>query len=296
MILLQASSAPDTIVDGLVNHGTRIAIVIVLGLLLHIAATRIVPAALQRAVVNSRQRPLRPEELQRTSTLSQIFVHVISVVIIAMGSFMILGELGLNITPVLAGAGVIGIAIGFGTQNLFKDMLAGFFIVVEDQFTIGDVVCAGGVCGLVEDFSLRRTVLRDLDGYVHYVPNGEVRVTTNLSKDYARVNLDVTVAYDVDINRAVESINRVGRDLATDAQFAADIREAPQVFRIENLGDSGVVIKVLGVTERLRHWDITSELRKRIKQGFDNEGIEIPFPHTAVVWKNRPNSDSLLKN
>jgi small-conductance mechanosensitive channel len=143
---------------------------------------------------------------------------------------------------------------------------------------------------LVEDFNLRRTVLRDLDGTVHYVPNGEVRVTSNLSKEFARVNLNVSVAYHVDIDRAIEVINQVGQQLASDPQFSSDIVEAPKVLRLEELGESGVAIKVLGVTRCLRQWDVAGELRRHIKKAFDQEGIEIPFPHMVVISRDRSGS------
>jgi small conductance mechanosensitive channel len=267
---------------GLVEHGSRIAGIVLVSAALYLLTRNALPRALKAAAAAARKGELSEGDLQRTETLSRVLVHTVGAVILTMAVFMILPELGVNIAPVLAGAGIAGLAIGFGAQSLVKDVIAGLFVMVEDQYTKGDVVCVAGVCGLVEDFNLRRTVLRDLDGAVHYVPNGEVRVASNLTKEYARVNLNISVAYHVDVDRAIEVINRVGLELAGDPQFSPDILEAPQVLRVDELRESGVVIKVLGATRRMRHWDVTGELRRRIKKAFDQEGIEIPF-HLGVA-------------
>jgi len=283
MMLPYAAVNLSTVTDGLVDHGSRVAGIALGAALLYLLTRRLLPRVLEGAIASGRRRELEPEEAQRADTLSRVLVHAAGAVIVTMAAFMVLSELDINIAPLLAGAGIAGLAIGFGAQSLVRDVIAGLFVLVEDQYTKGDVVCVGGVCGLVEDFNLRRTVLRDLDGTVHYVPNGEVRVASNLSKEFARVNINVSVAYHVDIDRAIEVINRVGQQLASDPQFAPDVVEPPQVLRVEDLGESGVAIKVLGVTERLRQWDVAGELRKRIKKAFDEEGIEIPFPHMVVI-------------
>lgn len=287
--MIESASAVQVAVVGadFVEHGSRIAGILLGAAVLYLLARHALPRALKTAVATARKGEPSEGDLQRAETLSRVLVHTAGVLVLAMAVFMILPELGVNIAPVLAGAGIAGIAIGFGAQSVVKDVIAGLFVLVEDQYTKGDVVCIGGVCGMVEDFNLRRTVLRDLDGAVHYVPNGEVRVASNLTKEFARVNLDVSVAYDVDIDRAVDVINRVGQELAADQQYSTDILEAPQVLRVNELGESGVTIKVLGMTRRMRHWDVTGELRRRIKKAFDQEGIEIPFPHRVVITKNQ---------
>jgi small-conductance mechanosensitive channel len=201
---------------------------------------------------------------------------------------MMLSELGLDIAPMIAGVGVIGIAIGFGAQNLIKDILAGLFILVENQFRKGDVVTIASTTGVVEDINLRRTLLRDLDGIVHSVPNGEISVASNFTKGYSRVNLNIGVGYGTDLNHAIAVINRVGKQLAEDPAWAADFLTPPQVLRVDNLGDSGIDIKILADTKPIKQWAIMGELRLRLKKVFDEEGIEIPWPHTKVYFGNAP--------
>jgi small-conductance mechanosensitive channel len=287
--LVYAAITLDEFTDALIDHGSRIAGIILGAAILYYLTRRLLPKTLALAMASARQRDLSDEERQRAVTLGRVLVQSAGAVILTMAAFMVFSELGVNIAPVIAGAGIAGLAIGFGAQSLVKDVIAGLFVLVEDQYTKGDVISVGGVSGLVEDFNLRRTVLRDLDGTVHYVPNGEVRVASNLSKEFARVNLNVSVAYHVDIDRAIEVINQVGQQLASDPQFSGDIMEAPKVLRVDELGESGIAIKVLGMTQRLRQWDVTGELRKRIKKAFDQEGIEIPFPHMVVI--SRDHSD-----
>lgn len=270
-------------VDELASHGTRILAILAVFLAVYIAVGRTVPKALAVAMGGARGRDLSEEEGKRLETLSRVLVHAAGVTGLVMTALMVLAEVRVNIAPVLAGAGLVGLAIAFGAQSLVKDVISGFFILIEDQYSKGDVVAVGGATGLVGDFNFRRTILRDLDGTVHYVPNGEIRVASNLSKDFARVNLNISIAYHEDIDRAVQVINRVGQELAVDERFSADVIEAPAVLRIDDLADSGVVIKVLGVTERLRQWDISGELRRRIKLAFNEDSIEIPFPHVAIV-------------
>jgi len=183
---------------------------------------------------------------------------------------------------VLAGAGIVGLAFGFGGQYLIRDVIAGLFIILENQYRIGDVVELGAVSGMVEDISLRRTVLRDLDGTVHYVPHGEVKKASNLSQGFSRVNLDIGVAYGSDIGRVAAAVDRVGRELAADPRWREDIVQAPQFVRVQDLAGSAVIIKVLGETRPLRQWDVAGEMRRRLLDAFAREGIEIPFPQRTV--------------
>jgi small conductance mechanosensitive channel len=188
----------------------------------------------------------------------------------------------------LAGLGVAGIAIGFGAQSLVRDLINGIFILLENQYGIGDVVTAAGISGLVEEVNLRRTILRDLDGIVHTIPNGEIRIASNFTKDYSRVNLNIPVAYGEDLDHVIAVINRIGKELAQDPAWQDLILKPPQVLRVDNFGDSGIEIKVLGDTRPIRQWDVMGELRRRLKKVFDEEGIEIPWPHTKVYFGNLP--------
>jgi small conductance mechanosensitive channel len=209
-------------------------------------------------------------------------------VVIAVVTFMMLSEIGLNIAPMIAGVGVVGIAIGFGAQSLVKDIIAGLFILLENQYRRGDVVKIADASGLVEDINLRRTILRDTDGVVHSVPNGEIRVASNLTKGWSRVNLNIGVGYGTDLDRAIAVINRVGKELAEDPAWSAQILKPPQVLRVDNLGDSAIDIKILGDTKPMQQWAVTGELRLRLKKAFDQEDIEIPWPHMKVYFGNAP--------
>ena len=188
---------------------------------------------------------------------------------------MVLPELSVNIGALLAGVGIAGIAIGFGAQTIVRDALNGLFILIENQYGIGDVVTVAGVTGRVEEVNLRRTVLRDLDGVVHSVPNSEIRVASNYTRDWSGVNMNVTVAYDADLDRVTEVIDAVGRELAADAAYKRVIKEAPHVVRVDAFKDSGVSLKVLGVTKPMRQWEVMGELRRRLKKAFDAEKIEM---------------------
>lgn len=153
---------------------------------------------------------------------------------------------------------------------------------MENQYRVGDVVCFDGTCGLVEDISLRMTTLRDLDGTVHHVPHGEIKQVSNLSKYFARVNLNISVSYNSNLEQVITVVNRVGRELAEDPHWKEHILEAPQFLRVDNFADSAIIIKILGKTRPIKQWDVAGELRKRIKIAFDKEGIEIPFPQRVI--------------
>lgn len=193
-----------------------------------------------------------------------------------------MSEAGVDIGPLIAGAGVIGIAIGFGGQYLIKDLISGLFIILENQYRIGDTVTIAGHSGKVEDISLRVTVLRDLDGVVHHIPHGEITSVSNMTKGISKINLNLGVGYDTDLNKLKELINKIGKELAEDNEFKDLIEEAPKFLRVEDLADSAVVVKIVGQVEPGEQWSITGELRKRLKEACDMEGIEIPFPQVVV--------------
>jgi moderate conductance mechanosensitive channel len=220
---------------------------------------------------------------RRVNTIARLVVRIAAGVIGVMAVLMALDLFGIDIGPAIAGLGVVGIAVGLGAQTLVRDWLAGVFVVLENQYSAGDVVRIAGVEGVVEDFSLRRTTLRDLDGTVHTVPNGQITVASNLTRLWARVNLDVGVAYDTDIDRATAVVNDVGEALQADPEWADRLLEAPRVIRVNALGDSQVTLKVLGQVRAAEQWAVGGELRKRILAAFAANGIEIPFPHRVIV-------------
>jgi moderate conductance mechanosensitive channel len=228
------------------------------------------------------------EVKKRMETLAGLGSRIVRVFIIVVGGLMVLGTLGLDIGPAVAGLGVVGIAVGFGAQSLVRDYLNGSLILIENQFGKGDVVSIAGVVGTVEDFSLRRTTLRDLDGVVHTVPNGEIRVASNQTRVWARINEDVLVAYGTDIDAASVVVDAVGREMADDPEWDRRVLEAPRVVRVESLGESGVTLKVLGSVRAPDQWSARGEFRKRLLVAFGANRIEIPFPHRIIVNRVDP--------
>jgi moderate conductance mechanosensitive channel len=263
------------------NHGIKIAFIIIGAFILNKIANKFIEKIVRITIV---QDALTSElaETKREDTLIKIFTTTSLIAIIIVAGLMVLEEMGMMIGPILAGAGIVGLAFGFGGQYLIRDIISGLFIIIENQYRIGDVVNIGDTGGLVENISLRMTTLRDLDGTVHHIPHGEIKTVSNLSKQYARVNLNVGVAYDSDLDHVINVINRVGEELAADPMWKGLILKAPQFLRVDNLGDSSIDVKILGETLPLKQWDVTGELRKRIKINFDKEGIEIPFPQRVV--------------
>lgn len=223
-------------------------------------------------------------ELQRRiATIERLTVRVGAGLITVIALLMVLEVFDIEIGPAVAGLGVVGIAVGLGAQTLVKDWLAGIFVVLENQYSAGDVVTIAGVDGMVEDFSLRRTTVRDLDGTVHSVPNGQIVVASNHTRVWARVNLDIGVTYDADIERATAIIDRVGAELAEDSAWRDRLIEVPAVVRINALTDSGVTLKVLGQVRAAEQWAVAGELRKRILAAFGEAGIEVPYPRRVMV-------------
>jgi small-conductance mechanosensitive channel len=281
----------ERITDWLLTHGLRILLILVLAVVVDIVLRFVVPRVIRGGVC--RQMEGKPEEEieQRIHTLVAVLRGSGRFVLIIWALFTILPELGINVTPILASVGIAGIALGFGAQSLVKDFLSGLFILLENQYSRGDVVTVAGISGLVEEVGLRRTVLRDLDGIVHHVPNGEIAVASNQTQEWSRVNMNVSVAYGEDLDKVFEVINHVGNELAADAEFGPLIIKAPQVLRVDAFEDSGIAIKILGDTEPIRQWEVMGELRKRLKKAFDEEGIEIPFPHRVLVTRGAKATD-----
>ena len=275
----------STVTDWLVSHGVRIFIILLISAALYIVLRRLVPLLLKQTVKKrGKSKKAEDEAEKRVQTLARIFMGTGAVLIVIAAGFMILSELGINIYPPLAGFGVIGVALGFGAQYLIRDLIAGFFVLVENQYNIGDWVSIAGIDGSVQEINMRRTVLRDFDGTVHVVPNGEIKTASNYSKEWARVNLNISVAYGTDLDHAIAVINRVGTEMAKAEHWRSLIKSPPQALRVDNLGNSGIDIKVLGETKPIRQWEVMGELRKRIKKAFDEEGIEMPWPHTKVYF------------
>ena len=274
----------DTVVAWLIEHGIRIIIILAVGAVLWFALSKLLPPIVRRSVSRNKYKESKEGIDKRTNTLVSIFKGIGRVFIVVIVIMMILSEVGIDIVPILAGFGIAGVAIGFGAQYLIRDLIAGIFIILENQYRVGDVVKVADIGGLVEEVTLRKTVLRDLDGIVHHVPNGEIKTASNFTRHFSRVNLNVSVAYDTDLDRAISVINRIGKELAEDAKWRKVIKTPPQVLRVDNLGDSGIDIKILGDVKPIEQWAVMGELRLRLKKAFDVEGIEIPWPHTKVYF------------
>lgn len=221
-------------------------------------------------------------EKKREDTLIKIVHGTVHVALVAVAGLMILSNLGVEIGPLLAAAGIAGLAFGFGGQYLIKDVITGLFIIMENQYRVNDVVCFDGTCGLVEDITLRMTTLRDLDGTVHHVPHGSVGKVANLTKFYSRVNLNLGISYNSNLEKVISVVNDVGTTLSEDPKWKDFILKPPQFLRVDDFADSAIIIKILGETKPIKQWDVAGELRKRLKIAFDKEGIEIPFPQLTL--------------
>jgi small conductance mechanosensitive channel len=224
------------------------------------------------------------EAKKRAQTLGNILRHVLLIVIFFIAILMILGELGIQLGPLLATAGIGALAIGFGAQSLVKDVISGFFIILENQYRIGDAIEVAGVSGLVESVSLRKTVLRDLEGRVHTIPNGEIKVVSNLSKEWSRAVVDIGISYRDDVDHIIDLLGQIGRELAGEEPYQSAILESPQILGVERFGESQLVIRMIVKTMPLKQWEVGRELRRRIKNRFDEKGIQIPPPHRILFW------------
>lgn len=271
----------DSIIPWLLNHGIRIVFIAVFAYILIRILNKFIERAVRLAVVADSQ--ISPEaENKREETLIHIFKFTIKIVIWIIASLMILEEFGVQIAPIFAAAGIVGIAFGFGGQYLIKDIISGLFIILENQYRIGDIVAFDKVSGLVENITLRKTTLRDMDGTVHHIPHGEVKTVSNYSKDFSRINLNVGIAYNSDLEKVIRVVNRVGLEIFNDPNFKEMLVTPPQFLRVDNLEDSSVAIKIVADTKPLKQWELTGELRKRLLIAFNKEGIEIPFPQRVV--------------
>jgi small conductance mechanosensitive channel len=271
----------QNILPWLFDHGIKIIFIVVISYFIRRSIGVFIKRFIEGIVVSDHFLSKEAEK-KREDTLIRIFSNTINILILIIALLMILQEFGLDIGPLIAAAGVIGVAVGFGGQYLIRDLISGLFIIIENQYRIGDVVCFDETCGSVEDITLRMTILRDMDGTVHHVPHGEIKKVSNLSKYFARVNLNIGVSYNSNLEKVIEVVNRVGQELVNDPKWKESIVTAPQFLRVDDFADSAVIIKILGETKPLKQWEVAGELRKRLKIAFDKEGIEIPFPQTVI--------------
>jgi moderate conductance mechanosensitive channel len=223
-------------------------------------------------------------QIKRVDTLTHIVRDVARIVILFVGMTMILSEGGVDLKPLLAAAGLGGLAIGFGAQSLVKDLISGFFILWEDSVRIGDVVEVAGVAGLVEEVELRTIKLRDVSGNLHVVPNGVIEKVKNLTKDYSYSVFDIGVAYRENVDEVMRELQATAEDVRRDSRFADDILEPLEMLGVDQFKDSAVMIKCRIKTEPHKQWRVGREMNRRIKNMFDAKGIEIPFPYQPSYW------------
>lgn len=269
------------IIPWLLNHGIKIILIIIGGFIVNKIVQKFIERTVRMIVIADKNASANAE-IQREDTLIQIFSTTVKIVLISITLLMCLKEFGLEIAPILAAAGIVGLAFGFGGQYLIRDIISGLFIILENQYRIGDVVDFDSASGLVEQISLRKTTLRDLDGTVHHIPHGEIKKVSNLTKDFSRVNLNLGVSYSADLEHVISVVNQTGNSIAEDPNFKDFVIAAPQFLRVDEFADSSIIIKIIGETVPLKQWEVAGELRKRIKVAFDKEGIEIPFPQMVI--------------
>ncbi len=251
--------------------------------LLHRVVDRVVRRAESGVLPDRFNLATSTRRVQRAQTMGSLLKNIITGVLVAIFGTMILSELGVNIAPIIASAGIIGIALGFGAQSLVKDFLSGVFMIFEDQYGVGDVVDLGEAIGTVEVVTLRITRVRDLNGTVWYVPNGEIVRVGNMSQNWARAVIDVSVGYGEDLSRVKRVLAEIAHDLWDDEDYRGVIIEEPEVTGVEMLAADSVNLRVMLKTLPLQQWAVGREMRQRIKARFDHEGIEIPFAQ-RVVW------------
>lgn len=264
---------------------TAIKIAVIIGIAL--VAYRIVRILINRLVtreIDEEDPIVKRLRQQRSQTLASLLGNVAAIAIVIVVVLTILDILLDNIGPILASFGILGLAFSFGAQSLVKDIISGTFMLMEGQFGIGDVVRVSDVSGAVEKITLRTTVLRDVEGIVHIIPNGEITRVSNLTKSWSRTLLHVGVAYKEDVDHVMDVLRDLLRDFHADPEWGGLLLEEPLVPGVEEFADSAVIIRVVAKTLPLKQWDVARELRRRIKKRFDREGIEIPFPHTTLYW------------
>ncbi len=264
-------------------------IVIIIGALVVLV---IIVSIIRRRLTRFFERKIPEDRMlirKRTLTFSSVISNLVIVVAFIAAALIVAEQLGISVTPLLAGAGVAGIVVGFGAQNLIKDLINGVFILFEQWYQVDDIVTIGNITGAVERFNLRTTIIRDIEGTVHYIPNGEISMLGNRTQLWSRAVVEVGVHYDEDSGKVVEILEEIFDDIMVDKKYKKMILERPKILGddgISELGDSAIVFKLVCKVKPGEQWNISRQLRKRIKDKFDKKGIEIPYPCTNVYMRN----------
>lgn len=263
----------------LITHGLRIFVILILTLVAVKAIQIIADKVFARLFKNHKDDV---EIQKRADTLKSVTRNIAIISLVAIALMMILGELGVKIGPILTAAGVVGIAVGFGAQTLVKDVINGFFILLDDQIRVGDIVDIAGKGGLVECVTLRMTTLRDASGNVHFVRNGEITVVTNMTKEFSRYVFDVGVSYRENVDEVIRVLKLIDEGMRQDPVYKNDILEPIEILGLDKFADSSIIIKARTKTRPIRQWAVGREFNRRMKMKFDELGIEIPFPHMTL--------------
>lgn len=262
----------------IVTSGVRVVLIIIIAII----ALKVATMLSNRIFAPFRKDEREGERLKRAQTLSSLVRYILGVVIIVVAIITILGEFGIDIGPIIAAAGIVGLAVGFGAQHLVQDIISGFFILLEDQIRVGDVVQVGGKGGLVEKVNLRMTILRDASGNVHFVRNGQIDVVTNMTKEFSYYVFEIGVAYREDVDEVIEVIREVGDEIHNDPNYKNDILEPIEILGLDQFADSAVIVKARIKTKPIKQWDVGRAFNLRLKKKFDQKNIEMPFPHVTL--------------
>lgn len=274
----------DRVVQWLADHGIKILIILV-GMWILRRLARHGSERLTKVINLASGRDVGRERENRANTLASVVRNAANVIIVVAGLLMILQVLNIPITALLGGVAVAGLAVAFGAQNLIKDYFTGLTILLEDQYGVNDSVLIAGIAGQVERITLRMTVLRDQEGTAHFIPHGQVTTVSNRSHGWSRAVFDIPIAYKENVDRAIEVLLQLAKEIKADPKYAPIILDEPEMLGVNALGDSAVVIRFLIRTRPLQPWTIKRELQRRIKNKFDELGIEIPFPHQTVYLR-----------
>ncbi|MAT60528.1 MAG: mechanosensitive ion channel protein MscS [Micrococcales bacterium] len=306
---------PEWWVNDVLPSGIRIALIIVGAIFFRAFVVRWIGRLVNRNVKkqleaakgggdpSSTQIIAAQRAAQRSETLGSLFRNIVTLIVYTVATLMVLGELGFDLAPLIAGAGILGVALGFGAQSLVADFLSGVFIIMEDQYGVGDVVDVGdstgsntGISGTVEEVQLRTTKIRSVDGILWFVRNGEVVRVGNKSQNWSRTVLDISVAYDTDLSRAKEILAKTGEDFYRDHEYGHLLLDIPEVWGVEELAADAILIRMVVKTKPGEQWTASRRLREEIKDAFDESGIEIPFPQRTVWVRSDQPTNSVLDN
>ena len=263
-----------------------IKVLVIVGILFVVRhfGTAIIEKVIRKTITSDRYASAKAEKM-REDTLISIMNAILRVSVWIFGSMLILAQLGVNIGPLIAGASVAGIAIGFGAQAIVRDFVSGIFIILENQYRVGDTIKLAGVSGTVEAITVRQTIVRDYEGNKHFIPNGAIDIATNLSMDFSNLILHIDISYDAEVEKVKRIVNRVGSQLARDPAFKDAIIKPPEFLRIQEFGAHAVVIRITGRLKPGSQWRVAGEMRLRLKEAFDREKIEIPYQQLVIHQK-----------